>query len=172
MANTYIAIATVTSTGTSGTIDFTNIPQTYTDLILLVSGRTTWTTDNNDQIRIYLNGNTSNYAHKLLLGTGSVTDGDGSTSAPGVNGQTETGAMTGNTFSNDCIYISNYTSSSNYKIVSHEHLTENNATLNYSTLGATVWSNSSAVTSISISTFRGYNWAQYSTATLYGIKNS
>ena len=171
MANTYKVITNVVANGTSGTISFTNIPQTYTDLILLISARTTWTTDTNDQIRIYLNGNTSNYAHKLLLGTGTTTDGDGSTAAPGVNAQTETGAMTANTFSNDFIYIPNYTSSE-YKIVSHEHVAENNAALAYSTLGATLWSNSSPITSISISTFRGYDWAQYSTATLYGIKNT
>lgn len=171
MANTYEKIASVESNGSTGTLSFSNIPQTFTDLLLFVSGRTTWTTDTNDQIRIYLNGNTSSYAHKLLLGTGSVTDGDGSTTAPGVNAQTETGAMTANTFSNDFIYIPNYTSS-NYKIVSHQHVSENNATLAYSTLGATLWSNSSAITSLSISTFRGYDWAQYSTATLYGIKNT
>ncbi len=172
MPATYIKITTVTvGSGGASTIDFTNIPQTYTDLLLFVSGRTLWTTDTNDQIRIYLNGNTSNYSHKLLAGTGNATDWDGAqNTAPGINAQTVTGAMTSNTFSSDFIYIPNYTSSAN-KSVLHDHTTENNATLSYITLGSTLWANSSAVTSISISRFRSSDgWAEHSTATLYGIK--
>ena len=172
MTNTYVAIATVTVGSGGGSITFSNIPQTYTDLALFISGRTGWTTDTNDQIRIYLNGNTSNYSHKLLLGTGSALDGDGTqNTAPGINAQTETGAMTADMFSNDFIYIPNYTSSNN-KLVCHDHTTENNATLGYTTLGATVWANTSAVTSITIGTFRNSDWVQHSSATLYGIKNS
>jgi len=172
MANTFNPIAKITVGSGGGSMVFTNIPQTYTDLVLFVSGRTGWTTDTNDQIRIYLNGNTSSYAHKLLLGTGSsTTDGDGSGTAPGINAQTETGAMTANVFSNDFIYIPSYTSSSQKSIL-HDHVTENNATLSYITLGATRWANTSPVTSITISTFRGADWAQYSSATLYGVKNS
>jgi hypothetical protein len=172
MPTTYKAIATVTVGSGGGSVVFTNIPQTYTDLVLYISGRTDWTTDTNDQVRIYLNGNTSNYSHKLLLGTGSATDGDGTqNTAPGVNAQTQTNAMTANTFSNDYIYIPNYTSAE-HKTVGHDHTTENNATLSYITLGATVWANTSAVTSITVGTFRGADWRQYSSATLYGIKNS
>lgn len=174
MAATFKQIATtLVGSGGSATITFSGIPQTYNDLVLLFSGRTTYNTDTNDQIRIYFNNNTSNYSHKILTGTGTGTDGDGTqTTAPGINAQTETGAMTANTFSNDYIYIPNYTSATRNKSVLHDHTTENAFSLSYYGLGSTTWINTSAVTSISIQTFRGTNWVENTRATLFGINNS
>jgi hypothetical protein len=47
---------------------------------------------------------------------------------------------------------------------------ENNATLSLMNLAAGLWSNTSAITSIKITAVGTFE--QYSTATLYGIKNS
>jgi len=172
MANTFVAIATVTvGSGGSSTIEFSNIPQTYTDLALYISGRTSYSSDTNDQIRIYLNGITSTYGHMMAVGNGSAKDWDGSQTAPGVNAQTVTSAMTSSVFSNDDIYILDYTSS-NPKHALHNHTAENATTTAYITHAATRWNGTNPITSLSISTFRGSGWAQYSSATLYGIKNS
>jgi hypothetical protein len=77
---------------------------------------------------------------------------------------------TANTFGNVAIYIPNYTSSNN-KSISVDGVGENNATTAFADLYAGLWANSSAITSITL-----YNiisdFAEFSTATLYGIKNS
>jgi hypothetical protein len=77
---------------------------------------------------------------------------------------------TASTFGSTEIYITNYAGSSN-KCLSSDSVNENNATTAYSVLTAWLWSNTSAITSLSItSDGAGNNFAQYSTATLYGIK--
>lgn len=80
-----------------------------------------------------------------------------------------------NTFSNTEIYIPNYTSS-NYKSVSSDSVQEANDTTNNNMwLLAGLWSNTGAITQIDIGaddTSSSYNFLQYSTFTLYGIKNS
>jgi hypothetical protein len=65
------------------------------------------------------------------------------------------------------MYIPNY-ASSNYKSFSIDSVTENNGTVAYQIMHAGVWSNTAAITSLTI-TAAGGNLAQYSTATLYGV---
>ena len=172
MATTYEAIATVTvGSGGASSIDFTSIPQTgYTDLLILSSIRG----NQNNGIELYLrfNGSTSGYSGRYLLKDSSDPTAVSGTSYTDrllcgiVGGATPTA----NTFSNDTIYIPNYTSSNN-KSVSIDNVMENNSTMQWMALTAGLWSNSSAITSISL--YPNTNvWIQYSTATLYGIKNS
>jgi len=75
---------------------------------------------------------------------------------------------TASTFASGEMYIPNY-AGSNSKSFSADSVQETNASLAYSYLMAGLWSNSSAITSIALTPFTG-NFAQYSTATLYGIK--
>jgi hypothetical protein len=174
MANTYEAIATVTVTGaTAADMEFTSIPATYTDLVLKLSGRTNRTGDTNADIGITFNGNTSNYSLRDLYGTGSAagsrlnpagTSNIGNIFATAVN-------STVNTFSNFEMYIPNYLGSTN-KSVSIDTTNETNATGNWSLLVAGLWSNTSAITSITLTPLNSDSFVQYSTATLYGIKNS
>jgi hypothetical protein len=49
---------------------------------------------------------------------------------------------------------------------------ENNATAAYMGIWGNQWSTTSAITSIKIEAQGGVNFVQYSTAYLYGIKNS
>ena len=170
MANTYVAIATVTvGSGGASTIEFTSIPQTYTDLLVKLSTRTT-NADVYGAVTMDFNGSTSSQSSKYLYGTGSVAgsisvgstlyigDGNGSTS-------------TSNTFSNMEVYIPNYTSSNN-KSASSDAVGETNATTIYMSLQANLWSNTAAITSIRFNAITSKSFNQYSTATLYGIKNS
>lgn len=171
---TYQLISSVTvGSGGAATIDFSSIPQTYTDLVLKVSARSSYS---NPWVSIGLKFNGAaagtNFSWKELDGSGSAAasgNGTGDIYAGDFVGST----ATANTFSNVEIYIPNYTSS-NYKSVSTDSVTENNATTAVAMLGAGLWSNTAAITSLSMRLYSGVagTISQYSTAYLYGIKNS
>lgn len=164
MPLTYQVIGSVTvGSGGAANIDFTSIPQTYTDLVVKVSIRNV-----NDTADSYLrfNGATTNFSDRWIYGTGSGNAD--STLNANIDFLTNRSSFTANVFGNSEFYIPNYTNSSN-KSVSVDSVSENNATTSYQQLSAGLWSNSAAITSIQILASAG-NLAQYSTATLYGIK--
>jgi hypothetical protein len=166
MANTYVAIATTTvGAGGAASIDFTSIPQTYTDLHLLVSIREE--TSATAVAFIKFNNTTANRSERYIQGNGSSASSGTTTVLQFIACQP---SDTANTFGNASIYIPNYTSS-NYKSVSSDSVSENNSTTAFSRLVAGLWSNTSAINQITITTDTG-DVAQYSTATLYGIKNT
>ena len=150
-------------TSTSSSVTFSAIPQTYTDLKLLCSTRLV--SGNFPDLYISFNGSTSNFTNRNILGSGaSATSG----TEVRVIGFTEGTSQTSSTFTNGEVYIPNYTSS-NYKSFSADNVTENNATTAYSHLVAGLWSDVSAITSITISS--GANFDSASTFYLYGISN-
>jgi len=166
MATTYKAIATVTvGSGGAASMGFTNIPATYADLQLLVSIREE--TSATATAFIKFNNTTSNRTERYL-------QGNGSTAIAGTTSVLQFIACqpsdTASTFGNASIYIPNY-AGSNYKSVSSDSVSENNATGAFSRLVAGLWSDTSAINQITITTDTG-DVAEYSTATLYGIKNS
>jgi len=166
MANTYTLIASSTvGSGGAATIDFTSIPATYTDLLLSVSLRSTEATVETNAT-ISFNGSSANKSARTLYGNGSNANSYayGSEIYLWLSGASSTSS----TFGNSQYYISNY-SSSNNKSISIDSTSENNATLVAQSLSAGLWSNSAAITSITI-TCGGGNFVQYSTAYLYGIK--
>jgi hypothetical protein len=170
MATTYEAIATVTvGSGGAATIGFTSIPQTYTDLVLKFSLRSNVTSGNDPYDLILTLNATSTISSKVLRG-----DGSSALSNSITNRILRAGAVpsdwTSNTFSNGEIYIPNYTGS-NYKSWSSDAVQENNATLTGMSLVAGLTSITAAISSITIAPYAG-NFVQYSTATLYGIRNS
>ena len=171
MSNTYklIASAAVGSTGATN-FSFTSIPSTYTDLIIKLTLRDTASADFWGYNVYFNNSLATNYSVRRLVGTGSSVGSDSLSSQTtlipyAANG----GSSTSNTFANNEIYIPNYTSS-NAKSVSLDGVSENNATSAVSGLVAGLWSLTSAITQIDISA--SGTFAQYSTAYLYGIKNS
>jgi len=169
MANTYIAIATVTvGSGGAANIEFTSIPGTYTDLVISVSGRTN-NGFNQDWLLIQFNDVTTGYTSRILTGTGSVVS---SNTIIGDRAATMVGATaTSNTFSNAAIYIPNYAGSTN-KSFSSDSVNEINATGTeaITNLIAGLWSNTAAITKIKLTPYSAGTIQQYSTATLYGIK--
>lgn len=176
MANTYTPIATVTvGSGGAANIEFTSIPQTYTDLLVKCSLRqsgytgVTW-----DWLKFRFNGSSATvYSSRDLEGNGSNTYSNTFTSQNGMVklGLANSTTSTSNTFSSNELYIPNYTSSNN-KSVSGDGVHEDNATAAIAVLGAGLWSNTAAITSITLFPENGTAWVQYSTATLYGIKNT
>ncbi len=149
-------------------ITFSSIPQTYTDLYLVVSGRLS--SSNSEGLFIEFNGVTSGYSARDLYGTGSSaatsTNPYGITSKLFIGSQAST-AQTSNTFGVTSAYIPNYTSS-NQKSVSAENIYENNGTAAGIDVLAGLWTGTGAITQIVITSNNG-NLVQYSSATLYGI---
>jgi hypothetical protein len=172
MANTYTLIASNTvGSGGSATISFTSIPATYTDLCLQLSIRTADTGLVYDGIKVTFNGSSSGYSDRMVYGDGSsATSANTSGSSTRFHYAT-TNLATSSTFCNTFLYITNY-AGSNYKSISSDSVTENNGTAVITVLNAALWSNTAAITSVSLTSNSGANFTQYSTAYLYGISNS
>jgi hypothetical protein len=168
MANTYFQIGSTVTVGAGGvaTITFSSIPATYTDLLLKISARNA--TGSVTGMYISFNGSTSGFGNKLSEGDGSTT---ASSSLARYIGVENSGSATANTFSNGEVYIPNYAGSGN-KAFSADNVSENNGTTAYASLNNSEWANTAAITSIGLEIFTGQNFAQYSTATLYGISKS
>jgi hypothetical protein len=167
MAKVYALIQATTSTSTS--VTFSSIPQTYTDLQLVMSTRTT-NASSREQMFINPNGSTTNNNRIVLFGYDTATPATGAGTDRLVAWQTGGGA-TANTFSNISVYFSNYTLSNN-KSFSIDAVAENNSTASWIVnLGASLWSSSAAITSIEIAC-ETHSFAANSTFYLYGIKKS
>ena len=168
MAYTYSKIATYTvGSGGIPSVSFLNIPQNYTDLVVKMSIRDTYTGAVTRPFVLKINGSTTSYSARFLLGDGSSASSF--TDTTGYIGYETTASATANTFANVEVYLPNYTSS-NYKSYSIDGVTENNGTTANASLVASLWSNTSPVTSISLEPFSGNTFVQYSSFHLYGIK--
>jgi hypothetical protein len=170
MANTLKKIQTVTvGSGGAASMDFTSIPQTYTDLKIVVSAR--WDQSGSTTFGLKFNSSTTGYSRRWLYGNGASAASSNDTSGPlPVADNTMPGTnYTASVFGSVDIYIPNYTSA-NYKSVSSDGVSENNGTTAFQTLTAGLWSNTAAITDISLTNFSG-GFVQYTTATLYGVSN-
>lgn len=170
MPTTHTLIETITaSAGSASSIAFTSIPQTYTDLKLVLSGRSTIA---ENAVSGAFNGSTANFSNLILFGNGSSAasnrpgGGTGNNTVMYQNLSTETASV----FSNCELYIPNYAGSTNKSFFSNS-VQENNGTTSYQLFLAGLWSQTAAITSITLTIAAG-NFAQYSSASLYGIKNS
>jgi len=174
MANTFIKIQTQTvGSGGVASVTFSSIPQTYTDLKLVVSARGNEGADVSSPVFITFNGSATGYSERLLYTSGGAP-ASASTSAVArfqfalyIDGP----ASTANTFGNGEIYIPNYAGASN-KSISADYVLENNATATFLALDAGLWANTDAITSITLLHYATGNFVQHSTFSLYGIKKN
>jgi hypothetical protein len=157
--------------GGASSINLANIPQNFTDLVLKVSLRQDQGNPNAFPF-IRFNGSSADLSSRYLGGTGTSTFSGAATGIAFWNA-TKNGVETTNTFTNDEIYIPNYTSS-NQKSFSIDNVMENNGTDSRQWLLSGLWANTSPITSITI--FSGDNTAspafsflQNSSISLYGI---
>lgn len=156
---TFIAHTELSSTTS---VTFTSIAGTYTDLCLLLSARGS----QDDTLSILFNGSDANFTGRLLQGNGSSTASFARTDT--FAGYVSTTTDTSNTFGNAMIYIPNYSGSTN-KSFSIDAVSENNATGADQSIYAGLWSQSAAITSITLRNLGAQGFLQFSSATLYGI---
>jgi hypothetical protein len=167
---TMTLIETKTLGTAAASIEFTSIPQTYTDLVFLISGRTTSNINGEQWVfgQLSINGQGAgvNHSGKHLAGrAGSAEYFDAATRFY-MNSSTSTA----NAFGNAYIYIPNYTSSAN-KSISTDSVNEDNSSGGaFLHLGAQIWSQTAAITSVAFTPRASVgDLAIGTTISLYGI---
>jgi hypothetical protein len=169
MAKTFTLIASViVGSGGASTINFSSIPAIYTDLTIVNSVRTSRSAIH-ESLLLSFNGATSNSTNKRVYGTGGGATSTTDTLMYG--GQAAGATATSSTFGNSIVYIPNYAGSNNKSSIEYA-TSENNATGSQMNINGNLWSSSVAINQITLTPENGGTIQQYSTAYLYGIKNS
>lgn len=174
MAFTYSKIQNITvPSGTQNAIVFTNIPQNYSDLLIKYSIRSTRAADRTEAYAefnglntssLYSNVNTISYNNNNIFQWKNTT----STSMSAMNVTAAT--STGNVYSPNEMYISNYSSSTVAKSISYNGNAENFTGASFVVgMHAGLFNSTSPITSIKFATDTG-DFAQGSSITLYGIR--
>lgn len=163
MAKTYKPIATTTLANSStAEVTFSSIPSTYTDLILVMSGKQVVATT----LKLQFNSDTSsNYSYLRISGNGSsaATETFGSqTTMPIGYGGTE--------WYNVIAQIQNYSNTTTYKTT----LSRSNASNQFVFAYVSLWRSTSAINTIRIVTdnLSSTYFASGSMFTLYGIASA
>lgn len=160
MAKTYNSINTTTLSTTQNQVDFNGIPQTYTDLVLVVQGGVTSTQD----IWLRFNGLSTSYYSRLR-----VYGSSGGTISTGVStNQTEMILSTGTvgSYFNIVANIFDYKNTTAFKTV----LSRFNST-NYVATAAGLWFKTpEAITSLSVKAGSSDTFTSGTMFSLYGIK--
>jgi hypothetical protein len=174
MANTFIQIGSTVTVGSGGvsSVSFTSIPATFTDLQIVLSARSNRASVT-DGLGYYYNSDTTSarYTAKQLTGTGSTTQSTSYNPSNDENMYVTGNNATASVFGSTALYIPNY-ATSNQKTSSVDSVGENNATPSFGNIGAALYNQTTAITSITFIPVSGTLIMEYSTFTLYGIKNS
>jgi hypothetical protein len=161
MAITYNAIVSVSLTASQASVNLGSIPSNYTDLVLVVTGKTT----SADQLLCRINNDTgSNYSRTTLGANGSITQStraaNDSRGVTGTYGYFETTVGYINT-----LFINNYSNTTSYKQI----LSRSGNGANGVSAVANLWRSTSAVNTINLYTDSGYSFDVGTTFNLYGI---
>lgn len=159
---TYEPIATASGTGSSGSITFSSIPSTYTDLIIIANAASVSGTYN---ALIRFNGDTgSNYSRTALTYDGGSVISSRNTNQTFIVATVD-GIVAPTTPSPKIVHIENYSDSVTYKTILGR---DGNTAYGVATVVG-LWRSTSAITSIEYF-ISGGNFTTTSTFTLYGIK--
>ena len=170
--NNLISRQTVGSAG-AATITFSNIPQTFTDLRIVVSARLNLSTQS---LGMYFNTRAQDSSWRTVQGENAsgAASASGSAKYDIYIGDANYTASTASTFSTHEIYIPNYTSS-NQKSASVDAAQEwNSANGPWKFLIAGLSTKTAAITSITIDPYEGASdtFVEFTTVSLYGISSS
>jgi len=156
---TYEPIATNTLGSNTATVTFSSISGSYTDLILIITGKISLT---DDAYGLRFNSDTgSNYSNTSMYGAGSSPASFRATSQTKIDI-----GRSGNDESNSIIQIMNYSNTTTYKTA----IGRGNNVGDIVIAGVGLWRSTSAINAIEISVFSsGQTLSSGSTFTLYGI---
>jgi hypothetical protein len=164
MPTTYTPIATQTLGSATSTVTFSSIPQTYTDLVLVISGRCSSTVGNNNSAIRFNSDSGNNYSMTRATGDGS-TPGTDRVANTSYAGWAFIANSSSSEFSPVIYQIQNYSNTTTNKSL----IGRGNWTAQFVSATVSMWRNTAAITTIDI-TQTGTNWVVGSTFTLYGIK--
>lgn len=157
--STYSTIATTNGTGSSGTVTFSSIPSTYTDLILVSNLEPSASAN----LIYQYNGNSSSiYSDTTVYGDGS------STGSYRRSNQTVHYISYFPSSGQRLTVISNFQNYSNTNVFKSIITRASNASFELNAI-AGLWRDTSAINSISIFLNNSANFTSSSTFTLYGI---
>ncbi len=155
---TYTPIATTTLGSAAANIEFTSIPGTYTDLVLITSVKYV---SSEQGLALTFNSDTgTNYSATYLYGNGSTATSGRDTG----NVHIPIARADDSNFWAGVTNISNYSNTTTYKTVLSRG---NSGTYVIAYVG--MWRSTSAVTSLKVANLTGSNFASGSTFSLYGI---
>lgn len=156
--------------GGATSISFNNIPQTYTDLLMVQSIRTTMAGANWDDVFCQINGSTpSIHSTTVVYGINAgVTAARGTGGTTLWNGWGSGAASTADTFGSNQIYIPNY-ASTRFKQVILDSASEGNSATQVLGIAAVVHNSNAPITSMRFTSANGATFVQHSSITLYGI---
>ena len=157
---------TILSSGATE-VDFTSIPGTFTDLLLIISARMDRVvgTPYSDDAYLRFNGSSSNYSERVLTSTGGSISSYTGGWLVGANSSDSTS----NTFASTEIYIPNYAGSTNKSISSTFVVEHNGTNAGQIQVAAGLWSDTSAITSVKVTTLSTRQFVSNSSFFLYGI---
>lgn len=165
-------ISAITLSASQLSVEFNNIPGTYSHLQLRCLTKATHTTD---IVSLYLrvnNDSASNYDwHQLYVDNNSTIGTSGAASASyAIMPQSASDNQSANVFSPTIIDIIDYANTNKYKTLRSAGGWDNNGT-GQIFFRSGLWRSTSAITSIAIfADAQTYSWKQYSSFSLYGIK--
>jgi len=159
MATTYTPIATTTLSSAVSSVDFTSIPSTYTDLVIIMQAKHSAT---NTGVAMGYNSDTgTNYSLTAISGNGTSASSFRNTSVSPAN----IADIDNSNFNAVVINVMNYANSTTYKTA----ISKSAAPSTYVTSYCSLWRNTAAITKVTLSVAGG-NFVSGSTFTLYGIK--
>jgi hypothetical protein len=164
MPQTYEPIATTTLSTTTSTITFDSIPQTYTDLKVIVNNLSVGT---GGYMGLRFNNNSTSNAYisnvlRANISAASATSDEGTILLLAYDG-----------LSSDTIpavheiHVQSYTNNKHKSLLAAISADRNNAGFVYRTVG--LWRNTAAITRIDLIA-QNWNFTSGTTATVYGIK--
>jgi hypothetical protein len=169
---TYTPLATITvGAGGASSIAFTSIPATYNDLEIRFSIRSALA-GTDAQLRISVNGNAvgNAFSQRGFQGTGTSAASDNSATGWIIGGFNAANTAA-NIFTNATVYFIDYAAAQYKTYLVHSAMENNTSGSVYQEIRGVMWSNTAAITSLEF-TNPTSTFVQYSTATLYGIRNT
>lgn len=162
MTQTYRPLATVTLATNASTVTFSNIPNTYRDLILIANAANT--SDSNNGIR-FNSDSGSNYSRIFLgaNGVGAVSSGSSTSTGFQYDNFAFTQTTVGNTL--HIIQVMDYSATDRHKSI----LTRANRAGDTIDALTGRWANTNAITTVGLYSISGFNFATGSRFDLYGV---
>jgi hypothetical protein len=158
---TYTLISSNTLGSAASSITFSSIPSTYTDLVLVCSGKMVSGSANNNLLR-FNSDSGSNYSRTYLYGDGSSAFSGRTTSTTSL----QFPYFDSTNFNITIVNIMDYANTTTYKTA----LSRNCQPAETATAEVGLWRSTAAITSITVTRYSTVDFATGSTFKLYGIE--